>query len=93
MTAPVEVFVPCHILIGSSASCEVDMTNKETDAIVRRAELEIGQILKRLELETKRFVEGVDLRNGPIGCLTNEHQECLRHVALTMRHPPGSNWQ
>jgi hypothetical protein len=30
------------------------MTNKETDAVVRRAELEIGQILKRLELETNK---------------------------------------
>jgi hypothetical protein len=69
------------------------MTNKETDAVVRRAELEIGQILKRLELETNKFVEEVDLRNTPISSHANEHQECLRHVALTMKRPPGSNWQ
>jgi hypothetical protein len=63
------------------------MTNKETDALVRRAELEIGQILKRLELETNRFVEEVDLRNGPIGCLANERQECLRHDNCAKHNP------
>jgi len=69
------------------------MTNKEADTAVRRAEFEIGQILKRLELETKRFVEELDLRNEHVDNRAHNHEECFRHVVLTLRHPPGSNWQ
>lgn len=69
------------------------MTEQETDAAVRKAEIEIGQILKRLELQTDKFVEEVSLRTERVGTRVNGHYECSRHVVLSMCHPPGSNWQ
>lgn len=69
------------------------MTSQETDVAIRLAEIEIGQILKSLELQTNKFVEEVNLLTERIGTQANGHHECSRHVVLSMCHPPGSNWQ
>jgi hypothetical protein len=82
-----------HILETRNVTWEIEMGNTEVEGLVRRAELEIGQTLKCLELETHQFVEGLTLN-----CVeANEYSEgdptSFRHVAIELRHMPGVNWR
>ena len=69
------------------------MNKKEANALVCKAEDEIAQILKRVELETNLFVDEVDLRKENIATHLDETPHYVRHVALVMCYPPGSNWR
>jgi hypothetical protein len=69
------------------------MDKKEAGALIRKAEEEIGQILKHLGFETTQYVEDVELRKENIGNHFNDSPKYLRHVVLRMCHPPGSNWR
>lgn len=69
------------------------MDKREANALIRRAEEEIAQILKRLEHETNQYVEEVELRKENMATQLNQAPEYVRHVALIMCHPPGSNWR
>lgn len=69
------------------------MNQKDAGALIRRAEEEIAQILKRLETETNQYVDEVSLHRENIAPHSNQAPQYVRHVVLVMRHPPGSNWR
>ena len=69
------------------------MDKRETNALVRRAEEEIAHILKRLEHETNQYVDEVALRKENMSTHLDQAPQYVRHVALVMRYPPGSNWR
>jgi hypothetical protein len=69
------------------------MDKREANALIRRAEEEIAQILKRLEQETNQYVNEVDLRKENMATHLDQAPLYVRHVALIMCHPPGSNWR
>jgi CHAT domain-containing protein len=69
------------------------MDKKEANALIRRAEEEIAHILKRLEYETNQYVGEIDLRKQNMATHVDEVPQYIRHVALVMCHPPGSNWR
>jgi hypothetical protein len=69
------------------------MDKAEANALIRKAEEEIAQILKRLEQETDQYVNEVELRKENVATHLDQVPQYIRHVALVMCHPPGSNWR
>lgn len=69
------------------------MDKAEANALIRKAEEEIAQILKRLEQETNQYVNEVELRKENVATHLDQVPQYIRHVALVMCHPPGSNWR
>jgi hypothetical protein len=68
------------------------MGNTDVSGKIKKAESEIGQILKHLEQETNQLVEDLELCCFEDGGHDDDRPTYLRHVLIKMRCMPGTNW-
>lgn len=62
------------------------------DARVAEAELQCAAILAQLETETGCLVEGLRLHGIDVTGLSNNRQQLLQSVVISLRRVPGHEW-
>ena len=81
-----------HCRRGPERAQELLDTLRSPDGMVRRAQREVAQVLAKLESDTGRTVEYLDISEINVTRIEESAPQWVRQVVILMRRRPGENW-